>query len=90
MVLRGFGLVNAYTLAAAVGSAMQLNSPRGVILPGVSMAPPITSTAFARMKILGSVDAAMAKFVKGPIAIRVTVLGGLVERIWRISSGEAL
>lgn len=34
IVLAGLGDVNEYILAAAIASAMQLNSPTGVILPG--------------------------------------------------------
>ena len=33
-MLEGLGDVRAYTRAAALASAMQLNSPTGVMLPG--------------------------------------------------------
>ena len=85
IVLAGFGDVNAYTLAAATASAMQLNSPTGEILPGSSMEPPMTITSLALMNVFGSSAAAIAKFVNGPIAMRVTVSVGFSRRIWRIS-----
>ena len=58
IVLAGFGDVRAYIRAAAEGSAMQLNSATGVMLPGSSMVPPITMTALARMNVVGEMDAA--------------------------------
>ena len=56
----------------------------------MSMAPPMTRTALARRKIRGDLAAARAKFVRGPMAARVMVLGGLVERMVRISSTASL
>ena len=88
IVLDGFGDVSAYMRAAAIGSAMLLNSAVGVMLPGSRSAPPMTSSCFARRKVCGSVAAAVAKVVSGPIAIRVIVLGGLSRRRVRISSVE--
>ena len=84
----GFGDVNAYTLAAAMGSAMQLNSATGVMLPGRSTVPPITMTSLAFMNVFGSSAAAMAKFVNGPMAIKVMVSGGFSLRMRRISWDE--
>ena len=69
-----------------MGSARQLNSPTGVMLPGSSIAPPITRTSFARRKVCGDFAAARAKVVSGPKAIRVKVSGGLVESRVRMSS----
>ena len=88
IVLAGFGDVNAYTLAAARASAMQLNSPTGVILPGSSMEPPMTTTSLAFMNVFGSSAAAMAKFVNGPIAINVMVSAGFSLRMRSISWDE--
>ena len=80
--------MSAYTLAAAMGSAMQLNSATGVMLPGTEMAPDITTTSLAFMKIVGDSEAARAKFVRGPMAMRVIVSGGFESRIERISRCE--
>ena len=88
IVLAGFGDVNAYTLAAAIGSAIQLNSATGVILPGSSMVPPMTTTSLAFMNVFGSSAAAMAKFVNGPIAIKVMVPAGFSLRMRIISWDE--
>ena len=85
IVLSGSGDVRAYTLAAATGSAMQLNSATGVILPGMEMAPDITTTSLAFMNTVGDSEAARAKFVSGPMAMRVMVSGGFESRIERIS-----
>ena len=87
MVLAGSGLVSAYTRAAAMGSAMVLNSATGVMLPGSVIAPPMTTSSFAFIKVTGSWAAARAKVVKGPRAMRVVVLGGFEERMSRISVG---
>ena len=88
IVLAGFGDVNAYTLAAARASAMQLNSPTGVMLPGSSIEPPMTMTSLAFMNVFGSSAAAVAKFVNGPIAIKVMVSAGLSLRMRSISWDE--
>ena len=69
-----------------MGSASVLNSPTGVMLPGRSMAPPITSTVLARRKVWGDLEAARAKLVSGPSAIKVILSGGLAARRVRISS----
>lgn len=88
MVLAGFGDVNAYRRAAAMGSAMQLNSATGVMLPGSEIAPPITITSLAFRNTCGSWEAARAKFVSGPMPMRVMVSGGWESRICRISRWE--
>ena len=90
IVVAGFGDVSAYTLAAAVGSAMQLNSATGVMFPGSFRVPPMTTTSLAFMNVFGSFAAAMAKVVSGPMAIKVMVSAGFSLRIRRISSGEWL
>jgi len=59
-------------------------------LPGSVTAPPITKSAFARMKVWGDRAAARAKVVRGPMAIRVIVSGGFVERISRMREGEGV
>ena len=64
---------------------MQLNSPTGVILPGSSMVPPMTTTSLAFRNVFGSSAAAMAKVVNGPIAIKVMVSAGFSLRMRRIS-----
>ena len=51
IVLAGFGDVSAKILAAAVASAMALNSATGVMFPGSRKQPPITRTSFARRKV---------------------------------------
>ena len=45
-------------------------------------------TSLAFMNVLGSSAAATAKFVNGPIPIKVMVSGGFSPRIRRISRGE--
>lgn len=42
-------------------------------------------TSLARRNVEGDSAAARAKFVRGPMAIRVIVSGGLESRMWRIS-----
>ena len=84
-VLLGVGDVNAKIRAAEIGSASVLNSPTGVMFPGTDTAPPITRADLARRKTWGEWEAASAKFVKGPIAIRSTESGGFFSRICRIS-----
>ena len=69
-----------------MGSAMQLNSATGVMLPGEEIVPPIMMTSLAFVKTVGSAAAAVARFVSGPIAIRVIVSGGFESRMERISS----
>ena len=87
-VLAGLGDVNASTRAAAIGSARTLNSPTGVMFPATLIAPPMTNTSFARRKVCRSWEAAIAKLVKGPSAIRVMVSGGFDASSVKISSGE--
>lgn len=60
------------------------------MFPGTAMAPPMTMTSLARRKAVGERAATWAKVVRGPRAMRVIVLGGLVFRRWRISCGEGL
>lgn len=67
---------------------MLLNSATGVILPGTDMAPDMTITSLALRNVVDEVDAARAKFVRGPMPIRVIVSGGLEERMSRISRWE--
>ena len=67
---------------------MQLNSPTGVMLPGSSMVPPMTTSSLAFMKVFESSAAAMAKVVNGPIAIKVIVSAGFSLRMRRISWAE--
>lgn len=81
----GYGEVRANTRAAAMESAYVLNSAAGVIFPGTEIAPPMTTTSFTRRKVSGSVAAAMARFVRGPIATIVIVSGGFSWRRRRIS-----
>lgn len=53
--------------------------------PGISIAPPITTTSFARRNVSGSSAAARARFVSGPTATIVTVSGSFSLSILRIS-----
>ena len=87
-VLLGVGDVNAKTLAAEIGSASMLNSPTGVMFPGTDTAPPITKTDLARRNACGDWEAAIAKFVKGPMAMISIVSNGLSSSIPRISRCE--
>lgn len=73
----GSGEVRAKRRAAAMGSAMQLNSATGVMLPGVARAPDMATTSFAFRKVSGRWEAARAKVVRGPMPMRVIVLGGV-------------
>lgn len=90
MVVAGFGDVRANTRAAAVGSAKVLNSPTGVMFPGSAIAPPMTSTLFARRNVNGDSEAASARLVNGPMAMMSTVSVGLSSRILRISIWDGL
>lgn len=87
-MLAGSGLVKAYSLAAATASAMVLNSPTGVMFPGTSTAPPITRICLARRNVFGPCAAAVARVVRGPMAMRVIVSAGSVLRMRRISRCE--
>lgn len=85
MVLDGLGDVSAKMRAAAVGSAMVLNSATGVALPGLWIAPPMIRTDLARKNVAGECEAARARLVSGPTAMMVIVLGGFSSRSLRIS-----
>ena len=76
------------TRAAAAGSARILNSPTGVMLPDTVIAPPMTTTLFARRNVCGEREAARAKLVRGPIAIMSMVSLGLSSRISKIAKCE--
>lgn len=89
IVLAGLGDVNAKMRAVAEGSAKVLNSATGVAFPGTEIAPPMTRTDLARMRIFGECDAARARFVRGPMAMIVIVPGGFSARILMISRYEA-
>lgn len=45
----------------------------------------MTITSLAFMKMVGEAEAARAKFVKGPMAMRVMVSAGFLSRILSIS-----
>ena len=81
----GLGEVSAKMRAAAMGSALVLNSATGVTLPGLRTAPPITRTDLARRNVVGECDAARARFVSGPTAMIVMVSGGFSSRSRTIS-----
>ena len=49
------------------------------------MVPPITIRFLALRNVWGDWEAARAKFVRGPMPIRVIVLGGFSSSIRRIS-----
>lgn len=55
------------------------------MFPGTEMAPPITTTSLARRKVSGSEEAAVARFVSGPMATIVIVSGAFPRRRRRIS-----
>jgi len=50
----------------------------------------MTTTSLARRKVSASVAAARARLVRGPMAMMVMVLGGLVRRRRRISRWEGV
>lgn len=85
MVLDALGDVNAKMRAAAMGSAMVLNSATGVTFPGLRTAPPMTRTDLARRNVVGECDAARARLVSGPTAMIVMVSAGFSSRSRRIS-----
>ena len=64
------------------------------MFPGNARAPPMMQTARARRNVVGAREAARAKFVSGPSAMRVRVSGGWVvrrERIWSMAGrGEGV
>lgn len=55
-------------------------------MPVSSIAPPITTTSLARRKVSGSVAAAIARLVDGPIATIVIVSGSFSRNNDKISS----
>lgn len=54
-------------------------------MPGTAMAPPMTRRDLAFRKVVGAWAAAVAKVVRGPMAMRVMVWGGSRSRMLRIS-----
>lgn len=71
--------------AAAIGSAIQLNSPTGVMFPGMESAPDMAISSKAFVNVVADSEAAREKFVRGPMDIRVIVSGGWKPRMRRIS-----
>lgn len=58
----------------------------GLTFPGTSTAPPMTTTSLALKNVSGSVAAAMARLVRGPIATMVIVSASFSRRSRNISS----
>ena len=73
------------TICAASGSQPMLNSLTGVRLP-VCTAPPMSTTSATRSTIRGSLRAAMAMLVSGPVGTSVTVPGGCARTVSMIRS----
>ena len=73
------------TICAASGSHPMLNSVTGVRLPR-PYAPPMSTTSATRSTIRGSLRAASATLVSGPVGTSVTVPGGCASTVSMIRS----
>ncbi|SQB95530.1 Uncharacterised protein [Clostridium paraputrificum] len=81
------------TMWAASGSTLMLNSATAVLLPSW-YPPPMSTTSATRSTMAGSLRAAMAMLVSGPVGTSVTVPAGsdmtvsmMKSTAWASSSG---